>query len=493
MPPPMTTPPALARASRTRAAGAASAGASSSKLVLMALINAFGVADDLLGVPRRVVGHPRRHASCCSSLADCRLLHASARVPLKYLLPGLVFLLVFQVFIFGYTGYIAFTNYGTGHAGTQEQAVEAALIQGERRVEDSPDLPAHRRRASAASSASRSSTTATVKVGTADAAAAGRRADAVVERRRATDVPGWDVVAALELLSDQELQTAGRRPARPGLGRPERRARSAPATRINGAVYTLHARVGRSSPDDHRHRRRAPSTTPTDDGSFVADDGIDAARRLARRSSASRTSSRLFTDPNSAEPLAHGHGLDVRVRDPLGRRAPSARTAARAHLQRRARARPQGAAHAVHPPVRLPRVHVGAAVPRHVQRRVRRHQRPVLLRRQHQLARRPVARARRRAVGEPVAQLSRTGSWCARARCRRFPSDALEAAAIDGAGQVTRSSARSSCRCCSSRRRRCDRVVRRSASTTSPIIYMFNERRSADPRRAVRARATPTS
>ena len=56
-------------------------------------------------------------------------------------MPGLVFLLVFQVFIFGYTAYIAFTNYGTGHVGTQEQAVEAALIQGERRIDGSSDYP----------------------------------------------------------------------------------------------------------------------------------------------------------------------------------------------------------------------------------------------------------------------------------------------------------------------------------------------------------------
>lgn len=62
-------------------------------------------------------------------------------LPLKYLFPGLTFLLIFQVFIFLYTGYIAFTNYGTGHIGTQEQAVNAALIQGERRIDDSPSYP----------------------------------------------------------------------------------------------------------------------------------------------------------------------------------------------------------------------------------------------------------------------------------------------------------------------------------------------------------------
>ncbi|HZU94407.1 MAG TPA: maltose ABC transporter permease, partial [Microbacterium sp.] len=109
------------------------------KLALMALVNAFGVMTVMsawsaqswvvLGVVVLLV-----------VIADWVYFTRRA-LPLKYLLPGLIFLLVFQVFIFGYTAYIAFTNYGTGHVGTQEQAVEAALIQGERRVDDSPDYP----------------------------------------------------------------------------------------------------------------------------------------------------------------------------------------------------------------------------------------------------------------------------------------------------------------------------------------------------------------
>lgn len=109
------------------------------KLGLMALVNAFGIMTAIsawsaqswivLGVVVLLV-----------VIADWVYFTRRA-LPLKYLLPGLIFLLVFQVFIFGYTAYIAFTNYGTGHVGTQEQAVEAALIQGERRVADSPDYP----------------------------------------------------------------------------------------------------------------------------------------------------------------------------------------------------------------------------------------------------------------------------------------------------------------------------------------------------------------
>jgi arabinogalactan oligomer / maltooligosaccharide transport system permease protein len=45
------------------------------------------------------------------------------RLPAKYLIPGTIFLLIFQIYPFAYTFYIAFTNYGTGQILTQEQAI----------------------------------------------------------------------------------------------------------------------------------------------------------------------------------------------------------------------------------------------------------------------------------------------------------------------------------------------------------------------------------
>lgn len=62
-------------------------------------------------------------------------------VPAKYLAPGVVFLVLFQVFTLLYTGYIGFTNYGTGHNGTKEQAVSSLLASAQQRVEDSPAFP----------------------------------------------------------------------------------------------------------------------------------------------------------------------------------------------------------------------------------------------------------------------------------------------------------------------------------------------------------------
>nr|WP_245866988.1 maltose ABC transporter permease MalF [Diaminobutyricimonas aerilata] len=60
------------------------------------------------------------------------------KLPGKYLTPGLIFLLLFQVFVVLYSGYIAFTNYGDGHNGTKEAAISAIVEKSLVRVEDSP-------------------------------------------------------------------------------------------------------------------------------------------------------------------------------------------------------------------------------------------------------------------------------------------------------------------------------------------------------------------
>lgn len=63
------------------------------------------------------------------------------RIAAKYLTPGIIFLVLFQVFTLLYTGYIGFTNYGTGHNGSKEQAISSLLASAQERVEDSPTYP----------------------------------------------------------------------------------------------------------------------------------------------------------------------------------------------------------------------------------------------------------------------------------------------------------------------------------------------------------------
>lgn len=62
-------------------------------------------------------------------------------LPAKYLTPGLIFLAVFQIFVVLYSGYVAFTNYGTGHNSTKDDAVQALILQSQQRVENSPAYP----------------------------------------------------------------------------------------------------------------------------------------------------------------------------------------------------------------------------------------------------------------------------------------------------------------------------------------------------------------
>jgi len=62
-------------------------------------------------------------------------------LPAKYLLPGLIFMLVFQVFVVGYSAYIAFTNYGTFHNSDKPDAINALLLNGQTRVADANVYP----------------------------------------------------------------------------------------------------------------------------------------------------------------------------------------------------------------------------------------------------------------------------------------------------------------------------------------------------------------
>ena len=61
-------------------------------------------------------------------------------LPMKYLLPGLIFLVAFQLYPAGYTFYASFTNLGTGHLISQEEARKSIQVQNEKPVEGSPSF-----------------------------------------------------------------------------------------------------------------------------------------------------------------------------------------------------------------------------------------------------------------------------------------------------------------------------------------------------------------
>lgn len=238
------------------------------KLVIMALVNALGVMA--------IISAFRAESWLILGAAIVFLLVADVvyftkrALPLKYLLPGLIFLAVFQIFVFVYTAYIAFTNYGTGHVGSQEQAVEAALIQGERRVEDSPTYPL----------------TIVERGGVYGFAIADDdevRAGDAIEPLAVVDgaeiggtgapseVPGWNVVARAELLTDTALQQTVQELRVPVSDDPnDGSIRTREGT--TGAVYTP------TLVWDEAAQTITDTTTDTvytadDRGNFVAEDG----------------------------------------------------------------------------------------------------------------------------------------------------------------------------------------------------------------------------
>lgn len=172
------------------------------KLVLMAAVNALGAAIALAAAAQRSWGFAVGSAILVL-LADW-VYFSKRALPLKYLFPGLVFLFVFQLFTMGYTAYVATTNYGTGHNGSKQQAVDALLIQNEKRVEGAETYPLTILRHDGDLGFAIIDGD-TVRVGTADEPLADAP-DAQVEGRTVTSVPGWEVVPRAAVLSDQSLQ-----------------------------------------------------------------------------------------------------------------------------------------------------------------------------------------------------------------------------------------------------------------------------------------------
>ena len=167
------------------------------------IVNAFGISVLLSawGVGSRWIFG----ATLVLLLAANWIYFSKRTLPLKYLFPGLVFLFVYQIFTMGYTGYVAFTNYGSGHAGSMQQAIDAAMIQDERRVEDSPSYPLVVVEQDGDLGFAITDGEE-VRVGTAEEPLETVEGAVVGDRGQATEVPGWDVVPRARVLSDRQLQ-----------------------------------------------------------------------------------------------------------------------------------------------------------------------------------------------------------------------------------------------------------------------------------------------
>ena len=102
------------------------------KLILMMLIDALGLYGMFTAY---LVKSWTVLAVLAVLLVVVNWVYFSKRmIPAKYLVPGMVFLLIYQVFVMGYTGYVSFTNYGQGHNSTKDDAISAILKASEQRA-----------------------------------------------------------------------------------------------------------------------------------------------------------------------------------------------------------------------------------------------------------------------------------------------------------------------------------------------------------------------
>ncbi|GIG25789.1 ABC transporter permease subunit [Cellulomonas denverensis] len=234
------------------------------KLVLIALIDAFGVYGVLAAWNQEAWGIL---TSMVVLLLIANWVYFSKRtLPLKYILPGLVFLLVYQVYVMAYTGYVAFTNYGDGHNSTKGQAIEALLVQNERRVEgtNTYQLTVVGRGDELGFAVQDSD--GDVRVGTAEDPL--EEVDATVESGQITAIPGFDVLDRNTVLERQGEVTSLRVPVSDDPN--------------DGSIRTQDARTGYVA-ESTLHYDEAADTmtdtttgtvyTPNDRGQFEAEDG----------------------------------------------------------------------------------------------------------------------------------------------------------------------------------------------------------------------------
>ena len=170
------------------------------KLVLMALINAFGLYGIMVSIPQQqwlVLGF------LAVTLLVADYVYFSKRaVPAKYLLPGLVFLLVYQVYVMGSTAWVAFTNYGDGHNDSKQPAIAQILKTSDRRVEGTSTYPV------AVVEKDGELGFAVVRDGKAEIGTQNvplaEAQGAVLAGARVTEVPGWNVLSLADVQARQQ-------------------------------------------------------------------------------------------------------------------------------------------------------------------------------------------------------------------------------------------------------------------------------------------------
>jgi arabinogalactan oligomer / maltooligosaccharide transport system permease protein len=219
------------------------------KLVLVALVDALGLYGILAAA---AVGHWGIVAFLVLALLVVNWVYFSRRmIPAKYLVPGLLFLLVYQVFVMAYTGFVSFTNYGDGHNSTKADAVSAILLQNDRRVEGAPTLPLAVVRSGDELGFAVVQEDGDVAAGTAEQPLEVVD-DAEFDGDRIVELPGWEVLPFSEVTQVQQEVTNLRVPVSENPN--------------DGAIRTQNGTTGFLSRSFYSYDADADTMTNTDDG-----------------------------------------------------------------------------------------------------------------------------------------------------------------------------------------------------------------------------------
>ena len=109
------------------------------KVGLMALVDALGIFLVLRFVTN---DQPIIAAAVAIALVIINIVYLRAgNLPAKYIIPGLIFLLVFQIFVICFSVFVSLTNYGAGHNIEKPAAVEAIQANSVARVPGSQAYP----------------------------------------------------------------------------------------------------------------------------------------------------------------------------------------------------------------------------------------------------------------------------------------------------------------------------------------------------------------
>ena len=174
------------------------------KLLLMCLVNAFGIYIVFSAYAEQswwVLG------GMVVVLIAVNYTYFTNKftLPAKYMLPGVLFLLLFQVFAVFFNGYIAFTNFGDGHRlSSADEAATFALIQDTKCVPNSQYYPMAAVRQGDEISIAITKPDQTVWVGNEDNPMVQVPGAQVAAGGQIASVPGYEVVPPAEI--GQQLQ-----------------------------------------------------------------------------------------------------------------------------------------------------------------------------------------------------------------------------------------------------------------------------------------------